>query len=472
MPLRKLALAALLLAPLAGAAGVSIEYQNGVVKVTGEIEREPSAGWASVFTVSTGPDAPPAFGSYSVESGALIFRPRFPFSPGMTVWARFGAATRSFNIPARSVGLSNEAPPAKVAAMYPSSPVIPDNQLKLYIVFSAPMQGDDDIFSKIHLVDSGGKPAYLPFVGQELWNREYTRLTLIFDPGRIKRGVKPNVDLGPILVEGKHYTLSIDRDLKDGSGQPLAETFRRDFAAGPSERRGIDTQQWKLSEPHAGTVEPLAGSSSDRAASTHCAAQETVSRYPWRAPASFSTSGSHEMSWTFQPDQPWKAGDYNKLAIDMAPRRPRRQQHRPPVRRRHHDQSGPPHLGSDHLPDLPRALAALGTAGSWPHPLGVRLPSVPGYQVIKRVVRLHVVFWRTIRYAPQHGRTRVALLNLRVWADTIRTNTTAQDLIEYALMAGFVSVTTGALMPGAAANISRIFSSVTSVLFNAKNQGS
>ncbi len=39
-------------------------------------------------------------------------------------------------------------------------------------------------------------------------------------------------------------------------------------------------------------------------------------------------------------------------------------------------------------------------------------------------------------------------------------------------MAGFVAVAAGALMPGVAVNISRIFSSVGSVLFNSKNTGS
>jgi Flp pilus assembly pilin Flp len=58
------------------------------------------------------------------------------------------------------------------------------------------------------------------------------------------------------------------------------------------------------------------------------------------------------------------------------------------------------------------------------------------------------------------------------WADAFRTNTAAQDLIEYALMAGFVAVAAAALMPGVALNISRIFSSVGSVLFNSKNTGS
>jgi pilus assembly protein Flp/PilA len=38
-----------------------------------------------------------------------------------------------------------------------------------------------------------------------------------------------------------------------------------------------------------------------------------------------------------------------------------------------------------------------------------------------------------------------------------------QDLIEYALMAGFVAVAAGAIMPGVATSISTIFSKVASV---------
>ena len=65
-----------------------------------------------------------------------------------------------------------------------------------------------------------------------------------------------------------------------------------------------------------------------------------------------------------------------------------------------------------------------------------------------------------------------SLLLVKIWTDSVRSDVRAQDLIEYALMAGFVAVTTGALMPGVAANISRIFSQVASVMTNSKNQGS
>ncbi len=42
-----------------------------------------------------------------------------------------------------------------------------------------------------------------------------------------------------------------------------------------------------------------------------------------------------------------------------------------------------------------------------------------------------------------------------------------QDLVEYALMAGFVAVAAGALMPNISSSISTIFSKVSSVLTGA-----
>ena len=54
------------------------------------------------------------------------------------------------------------------------------------------------------------------------------------------------------------------------------------------------------------------------------------------------------------------------------------------------------------------------------------------------------------------------VLKLQVWKDT-----RGQDLIEYALMAGFVAVAAGAIMPGVSSSISVIFSKVSSVMTNA-----
>jgi pilus assembly protein Flp/PilA len=51
-----------------------------------------------------------------------------------------------------------------------------------------------------------------------------------------------------------------------------------------------------------------------------------------------------------------------------------------------------------------------------------------------------------------------------LWKLQISRDTVGQDLIEYALMAGFVAVSAGAIMPGVATNISKVFSKVASVM--------
>ena len=58
------------------------------------------------------------------------------------------------------------------------------------------------------------------------------------------------------------------------------------------------------------------------------------------------------------------------------------------------------------------------------------------------------------------------VLTLKIWKDR-----RGQDLIEYALMAGFVAVAAGAIMPGVADSISSIFSKVASVMTGAANTG-
>ena len=59
------------------------------------------------------------------------------------------------------------------------------------------------------------------------------------------------------------------------------------------------------------------------------------------------------------------------------------------------------------------------------------------------------------------------VLRAQLWKDV-----KGQDLIEYALMAGFVAVAAGAIMPGVATSVSTIFSRVASTMTAAAAQGS
>ncbi|HEX5431881.1 MAG TPA: Ig-like domain-containing protein [Bryobacteraceae bacterium] len=312
----KFALLALLL-PIYGApAGVSIHLEGGAFQVEGwHADREPAQGWGSIFDVyvDSGAPVPPMFGSYSVDRGKLIFRPQFPLTAGVRYRAVFHApgtetVEASFKQPLPPAG-----PPARVAAVYPSADVLPANQLKFYVYFSEPMQSGS-VWAKIHLLDENGQPVALPFleIEPELWDRDFKRLTILFDPGRIKRGVLPRERMGPALIPGKRYTLAIGRGLLDARGNPLAQAFRKQFTAGPEERRSIDPKHWKVTEPQAGTLDPLKadfGRPLDYALLQHAF---KIASVPGAA-----MIARHETEWSYRPTEPWKAGEY-RLIVDMA----------------------------------------------------------------------------------------------------------------------------------------------------------
>src|SRR5580700_5572251 len=112
--------------------------------------------------------------------------------------------------------------------------------------------------SHIRLEDNKGKvlpDELLP--GQELWDPSFRRLTMTFDPGRIKRGLTSNQTIGPPITEGRHYKLVIDRTWPDARGVPMIEGFTRSFVGGPAVRTLPDSAQWRVTAPAKGTTKPL-----------------------------------------------------------------------------------------------------------------------------------------------------------------------------------------------------------------------
>jgi len=77
---------------------------------------------------------------------------------------------------------------------------------------------------------------------------------------------------------------------------------------------------------------------------------------------------------------------------------------------------------------------------------------------------------RRIAWGISHGGEKMhrilkVVIFAKIWRDR-----RGQDLIEYALMAGFVAVAAGAIMPNVASSISTIFSQISSVLTAAASQ--
>ena len=117
-------------------------------------------------------------------------------------------------------------------AVYPSIDVLPENQLKFYVHFSAPMSRGDS-YQHIRLLDADGKPVDAPFLelAEELWDDTGQRLTLLLDPGRVKRDLKPHKEVGRAMVDGGRYTLVIRDDWRGcRRGDRWKARFARSFA--------------------------------------------------------------------------------------------------------------------------------------------------------------------------------------------------------------------------------------------------
>jgi hypothetical protein len=283
--------------------------------------------WSELFAVYVVPGAgkergPALAGSYRVEGDVLRFRPRFPLVPGVRYRAVFSPArvpTRADrNDPAVEKELLLPRPktePTRVAQVYPTADRLPENQLKFYLHFSAPMSRGD-VYRHIQLLDEKGKAVDMPFLelDEEMWDTSYRRLTVFCDPGRIKRGLKPREDDGPVLEEGKRYTLVIDTGLQDANGNPLQEPFRKTFRALAPDDTQPDPKAWKMQAPAPGTRDPLTVTFPkplDHA---------LIERLVWVSDgkggklAGTVTTAEAETVWRFTPDAAWAAGTYQLVA--------------------------------------------------------------------------------------------------------------------------------------------------------------
>ena len=231
-----IAVVTLALSVAAAAQSVSLQLDGNLFKAVGA-----SAGRLTVYAGSG--DVPALAGRTAVENGAVVFRPAFPIASGVRYRVVFTAPNgatieRTFAGPPRAT-----TPVARVDHVYPSADVLPSNQLRLYIYFSAPMSRGVAA-QYVRILDENGKvllgseAVFLP--SQELWDPGLQRLTMTFDPGRIKRGLTSNERIGPPLADGKQYTLVIDREWPDARGAPMVEGFRKSFRGGPAQRNPPD----------------------------------------------------------------------------------------------------------------------------------------------------------------------------------------------------------------------------------------
>jgi hypothetical protein len=315
---------AIRLVPASGATPARIELTGLSPTALGELRdaRLKPDQWPSLLRVAVADDGPAMLGAYDIADGSVRFTPAFRFDPGREYHVRFDPAQiAGASIPSAVARVSLPArvsvPSTVVEQVYPSGDLVPENLLRLYIEFSAPM-GRKSGLEYLQLLDDRGKPVEGPFLplDYEFWSPDHRRFTVFFDPGRVKDGILPNRQMGKPLHAGRSYTLVISREWQDGEGQPLKDEYRRVFRVGPARTQPLDTSTWVVTAPQAGGREPLVVAfreSLDRG----LLMRSLGVRLKDAPVAGEIRIEAGERRWLFEPRDPWRPGTYHLLALSI-----------------------------------------------------------------------------------------------------------------------------------------------------------
>ena len=296
------------------------------------VEEEGRAVWLAVDCLASGSsplnqafsvyvdslaNAPPLAGAYEAQGRDIAFEPRYPPSPGVAYRAECRRGDGPPIVAVFEIPEQDRTPTTSVERIYPSADELPENLLKFYVHFSAPMSRGY-VYERVRLLDENGARVELPFleIDEELWDANYQRLTLLFDPGRIKSGLVPNQEVGTALEAGRAYTLQIDAGWPDAEGKRLKRSFEKRFKVVAGDADPPDPKTWKVSVPAGGSEpvaldfpEPLDQALLSRVISVTTALGEAV-------PGQVEISRG-ETRWSFTPDSPWEPGRYRIEAMTI-----------------------------------------------------------------------------------------------------------------------------------------------------------
>jgi hypothetical protein len=268
-------------------------------------------------------ELPPMAGRQGTDERGPWFVPRFPFVAGtsysVVVEPSPPGPGGEDSKPAFSIIRSPVSGPSttSVDAVLPSVASIPSNLLRLYVQFSDSMS-EGWAARCIHIIDdrSGHELADATLdMEPELWDRTRRRLTVLFDPGRIKQGLVPHQESGYPLRQGHPIRLVVDRRFEDATGRPLRAGFERRYRIGPEVRQHVDPRRWGVLRPPTGTRTPVVVEF-DRPLDHGLLHHALVVMDPHRRRvAGVASVGPEERSWAFEPARPWCPGRHH-LMVD------------------------------------------------------------------------------------------------------------------------------------------------------------
>ena len=143
---------------------------------------------------------------------------------------------------------ADPASPEVPIRISPQATVLPANILRFYVHFPRPAEAHFDR-DHLWLLNEEEQVVHDPFLvlSQELWSVDGRRLTVLMEPGRIKRGLGTDPSHEPALVVGRTYSLVVTA---------LGQTARHTFRVSDPVLEAVDENHWRLVSPTAGSLDP------------------------------------------------------------------------------------------------------------------------------------------------------------------------------------------------------------------------
>jgi hypothetical protein len=186
----------------------------------------------------------------------------------------------------------------QVMSISPAARSIPANTLRLYVSFDHPARGVVSTHD-LRLLDDSGRTidgAFMDF-GQDLWSPDGRRLTVLFDPGRVKRGVEGYGESAAPLQVGHSFTVEV-----------AGKRFR--YQVTPAVRSAINPQTWHLALPKAETREALTVTFDREMDDALLRDQLEIVDARGRPQSGQMKASSSGRVWSWRPKHGWRIGAY------------------------------------------------------------------------------------------------------------------------------------------------------------------
>ncbi len=194
-------------------------------------------------------------GTVDMFEGFVRFTPVVPFKSALSYEVRYAGKTVDYF--AASPNMVNMDVP-ELKRIYPTTDTVPENLLKIHLAFSQKMSVMPSS-DYVHLLNANGDTLKHIFLRleTELWNIEQTLLTLWLEPGRIKKGLLPNLLDGIPIEKGNIYTIAVSGNWKGANGIELKNPVKKTFYVSDRDEEIPSVSKWTVSQPDNGTIQSL-----------------------------------------------------------------------------------------------------------------------------------------------------------------------------------------------------------------------